>query len=1189
MSHTMYVVKRDGTKEEVDFGKCQKRIEKLAHEIKPVLRVNSTGIGQQIIIQISDGIKTSELDELAASICANKESVHPDYGRLATRIIISNHHKNTSPSFSEVIQTLWNHNDSRGLHAPLVAQYFYDLVMKNKEKLNTVLDYNKDYNYSYFGFKTLERAYLMRVHGKIVERPQHMLMRVSLAIHRDDIREAIKCYKMLADGLMTHATPTLFNMGTPREQASSCFLVNIADDSIAGIYKTLSDCAKISQFAGGLGVSIHKIRAKDSFIYGTNGKSNGIVPMLRNFNETARYVDQCFTPDTLIYTLDGIKSIANVTIGDKVLTSEGVYHNVNLPVRHYYSGKLLSFRVSDNCFDVKVTPEHQIMSIRKGNLTDGVESLRRNINLGLVTLDFYDAKDLEVGDFLVTSIPDYEIDISQITEDDCRMYGIIVSSNNRSVNKISLYIDKTKKETIDFIVKYLSTHGITYTINDKCLELQTHITWSNSTPGFKFTMSQFIQNGESIIDSKYVHLPLFKIINIIQGFIEYSNPTMINITEKLEESLRINTPSQDVSKKLSNMLLRCGISASICISNIIIHASTISIQHNHKTIILTPIKSIDNSDYNGVVHDFEIDKPHDYTVFGFGVAHNGGGKRNGSIAMYLEPWHADIIDFLMLKRNTGIESERCRDLFFALWVSDLFMRRVEADEEWTLMCPNVCRGLQDCYGDAFDALYTKYEREGLGVKKVRAREIWNIILDSQVETGMPYICYKDAVNKKNNQENLGVIQSSNLCAEIVEFTSPDEIAVCNLASLALPKMIDEVTVKDETTGVETSTFVFDFKRLEEVTKMAVKNLNKIIDCNYYPVPEAERSNRRHRPIGVGVQGLADVFAIMKMPFESVEAAKLNKEIFAHMYIASMEASMDIARKRKKYVQEYRKLLSQKEKEGNLSDEDNIKLEELKKENCIIDEELKLPSLLAGAYSSFVGSPASNGRLQYDLWGVEPSAELLPRFEKLKDDIKKHGLRNSLCIAIMPTASTSQILGNNECCEPYTSNIYKRRTLAGEFKIVNPHLMAALIDLGIWNQDLKDKIIVSGGSVQNIPEIPDDVKVLYKTVWEISQKSIIDMAADRGAYICQTQSMNLFMTQPTYKKLTSMHFYSWKKGLKTGIYYLRSQAVAQAQQFSIDASKLLNGNVGASTSANLNEDSIASCSTQSNGECLMCSA
>lgn len=842
-NNTMYVIKRDGTKEEVDFGKVQKRLEKLANDIAPKLRVNSTNIGQQIIIQISDGIKTSELDELAASICANKESIHPDYGRLATRIIISNHHKNTSPSFSEVVQTLWSHVDkTTGRPLPLVAPYFYELVMRNKEKINTSLDYNKDYNYSYFGFKTLERAYLMRVNGEIIERPQHMLMRVSLAIHRDDIREAIKCYKLMAEGSFTHATPTLFNMGSPREQASSCFLLDIAADSIDGMYKTIGDCAKISKHAGGIGVAIHKIRAKDSFIYGTNGRSNGIVPMLRVFNEVARHVNQ-------------------------------------------------------------------------------------------------------------------------------------------------------------------------------------------------------------------------------------------------------------------------------------------------------------------------------------------GGRRNGSIAIYLEPWHGDIVEFLALKKNTGIEAERCRDLFFGLWIPDLFMKRVEADEDWTLMCPSICPGLHDCYGKGFEELYCKYEAEGRGLRVMKARDLYQLIVEARIEGGIPYMLYKDAINHKNNQANLGVIQSSNLCAEIVEFTSPNEIAVCNLASISLPKMVEYTVVVDPATGIESRNASFDFRKLEEVVKMATKNLNKIIDYNYYPALEAERSNRRHRPIGIGVQGLADVFAMMRMPFESREAADLNRLIFAHMYLSSLETSMDIARKRKKHLQEFRKLRVSAEKGENLSNDEMDRLKTLKSEQFIIDEEYGLPMSLAGAYSSFVGSPASNGQLQYDMWGVQPPEELIPRFEKLKEDIKKHGLRNSLCLAVMPTASTSQIMGNNECCEPYTSNIYKRRTLAGEFKIVNPYLMSDLIDLGIWNQELKDKIIMAGGSVQAITEIPASVRALYKTVWEISQKVLIDMAADRGAFICQTQSMNLFMTQPTKAKITSMDFYAWKRGLKTGIYYLRTQAIASAQKFSVDVAPV----------------SSAPTNVEEGKECIMCSA
>ena len=902
MSKTMYVVKRDGSKEEVSFGKCQNRILKLSNMKPELYNVNVIEMAQQLIIRISDGINTVQLDELAASICANKETIHPDYGKLASRIIISNLHKNTTPSFSEAVQTLWDNKDVNGNHCPIVAPYFYELVMKHKEKLNSVIDYEKDFNYSYFGFKTLERAYLLRCGNKVIERPQHMLMRVALSIYRDDIREAVKAYKAMSEGYFTHATPTLFNMGTNREQASSCFLLTMNEDSIHGIYKTLSDCAKISKYAGGIGISIHNIRAKSSRIRGTNGTSNGIIPMLKVYNETARYVDQ------------------------------------------------------------------------------------------------------------------------------------------------------------------------------------------------------------------------------------------------------------------------------------------------------------------------------------------GGGKRRGSFAIYLEPWHADIEDFLMLRRNTGAESERARDLFYALWMPDLFMKRIKTDSDWTLMCPDECPGLCDVYGDEFEELYQKYENEGRGRKKIKARALWSIILDSQIETGTPYIGYKDAVNRKSNQKNLGVIRSSNLCIEIVQYSSPEESSVCNLLSVALPKYVEfpsitekvkiyskteckycdmakrlllqhnisyeeinldddvkrkdyfadinkpvcedgvchlppgglvktvpQIYIGDKRIGgfIELQKFLtptYNFKKLEENTKMAVRNLNKVIDYNYYPVIETETSNRRHRPIGIGIQGLADVFALMRMPFDSPESRELNKQISAHMYLAAIESSMEIARKRKKHIQEYRKLRKESDK-TELSAEDITRMEELRKTHYIIEEELKLPSQYAGSYSSFVNSPAHNGKLQYDLWNVEPLPELKERFDKLKEDIKKHGLRNSLCMAMMPTASTSQILGNNECIEPYTSNIFKRRTLAGEFKLVNKHLVNDLIVLGLWNQDVKDQIIINNGSIQNIDCIPKDIKALYKIVWEMSQKAIIDMCVDRGSYVCQTQSMNLFMAEPTHKKLSSMHFYSWDKGVKTGIYYLRSLAKAQAQQFSIDASKL----------------------------------
>ena len=858
MCESMYVIKRTGEREEVSFDKCYKRIQKLSKDLK----INPAEISKLIITQIFDGVETSKLDELAAEICAAKTTIHPDYGKLASRIIISNHHKNTSPSYSEVVQLLWDNKDILGNHTPLVNEKLYKMVIANKDKINTTLDYNNDFTYDYFGFKTLERSYLMRINNKIIERPQHLLMRVALSIHKDDLKEALKTYKMMSEGYFTHATPTLFNMGTPREQASSCFLLTVDEDSVDGIYKTLSDCAKISKYAGGIGIAFHKIRAKNSKIRLNNGNSNGIVPMLKVFNETARFINQA-------------------------------------------------------------------------------------------------------------------------------------------------------------------------------------------------------------------------------------------------------------------------------------------------------------------------------------------GKRAGSIANYLETWHADIEDFLKMKLNTGIEEERARDLFYSVWISDLFMKRVEADADWSLMCPDKCPNLYLTYGQDFEALYEKYEREGRANKVVKARTIWEAILTSQMETGTPYIGYKDAVNIKNNQKNLGTIQCSNLCHEICEYTSREEIAVCNLASVALPKYIEYNKELCKETGKEINKPFFNFEKMREMVKQIVKNLNKIIDVNYYPVKEAEYSNRRNRPEGIGISGLSNIFAMMKVAFDSEEARILNREIFENMYYAALEASMEIARKRKKYVQEYKRIIKLGSTgTGELTDEDKKRLEELKTTYFIIDDELKLPNQYAGAYSTFVGSPLSEGKFQFDLWNVEPSEKMKPEWEALRSDIQKHGVRNSLLIALMPTASTSQILGWNECIEPFTNNIYTRKTLAGTFIVINKDLIADLLELGIWNQTIKDKIILADGSVQEIAEIPQNIRERYKTVWEIKQKVLIDLAADRAPFVCQTQSMNLFVKNPTYKTLSAMHFYSWKKGLKTGIYYLRSQAKTAAQKFSVDLEKVgSGGSSGSSNSVSGNKEvkKEESIKEKEEPECIMCSS
>lgn len=758
----MYVIKRDGRKESVKFDKITFRIQKLSYGLDPK-HVDTIEVAKKVIQGIYDGVTTTELDTLAAETAASLTTKHPDYAILAARIAISNLHKNTEKSFSKTIHKLYHYVDPRsGQSAGLIADDVYQIVMANAELLDSTIIHDRDFGYDYFGFKTLERSYLLKMNGKVVERPQHMLMRVSIGIHKNDLDAAIETYNLMSERWFTHASPTLFNAGTPKPQMSSCFLLTMKEDSIDGIYETLKQCAKISQSAGGIGLSVHNIRAKDSYIKGTNGVSNGLVPMLRVFNDTARYVDQ------------------------------------------------------------------------------------------------------------------------------------------------------------------------------------------------------------------------------------------------------------------------------------------------------------------------------------------GGGKRKGAFAIYIEPWHADIFDVLDLKKNHGKEEQRARDLFYALWIPDLFMQRVEADREWSLFCPNEAPGLYDVYGEAFNQLYERYEREGKQRKTIKARELWSKIIDTQIETGNPYLLYKDAANKKSNQKNLGTIRSSNLCTEIIEYSSPEEIAVCNLASIALPKFVDPVRN------------YFDFDKLIEVTRVVTRNLNKIIDENYYPIPEAERSNKRHRPIGIGVQGLADAFILMRFPFESEEARALNKAIFEAIYFAALTESNELA---KKY----------------------------------------------GHYETFQGSPASQGILQFDMWNVKPSDRW--DWEGLKYSIQQYGLRNSLLIAPMPTASTSQILGNNECFEPYTSNIYTRRVLSGEFAIVNKHLMKDLVDLGIWNETLKDKIILHKGSIQNIPEIPKDIKELYKTAWEIKQKTLIDMAADRGAFICQSQSLNLFMESPNYAKLTSMHFYAWKAGLKTGIYYLRTKAAADAIQFTIDKTKL----------------------------------
>jgi len=1112
---SMNVVKRNGQLEPVSFDKVLNRIQTAAVG----LEVNPTLIAQRTLLRIYDGVKTSELDELAAQLSISLMTTNLDYGTLAARIAISNHHRNTSNQFTDVVHQLANQQmDKTGEPVSNVSQELVEICKKYGDQINKKIDYDRDYLFDYFGFKTLEKLqYLLRdTKGKTLERPQHLIMRVSLALWGSvDLDRAFETYDLLSQKYFIHATPTNFNAGTPRQQLSSCFLQAMKDDSIVGIYDTLKDCAMISKHAGGIGLHIHNIRAKGSLIRGTNGTSNGIVPMLRNFNDTARYVDQCFTPDTLIYTENGPKLIEDVSITDKVLTSEGSYYKVKMPVRHEYNGKMLEIQIKNAIYPIRVTPEHQILALQNQAKGLNFDVIRNRLDKGLANAEFVDANKLYKGDFVIFPIPTYTHDIEEITEEDCRFYGIMLGDGHISYAASGVTLNETTKiNVVEFVKQYMTDRGIKYNIykDDSSIDIK----WSTASTRFKWTRSQlYDSNDQKKWDIPMLHLPVNKLQQIIRGIIETDGCIG-------EKEITIELSSLGLIESIRYALLRMGALSSGYTRNRVgqvspyknittkLPTNVIRVPRIKEIMDMFPnapngeffsylkygnnlysrIQDITEVQYNGVVHDFEIDGPHDYTVAHLGIAHNGGGKRNGSFAIYLEPWHADVEDFLKLKLNTGSEEERCRDLFYALWIPDLFMERVEKNQPWTLFCPSEAPGLADVYGEEFRDLYERYEQEGRGRKQVDAQKLWFKVLDSQIETGTPYLLYKDAANQKSNQKNLGTIKSSNLCCEILEYSSPDETAVCNLASLALPTYVEQKT--------------FQYEKLREVVKVSIKNLNRVIDINYYPTPETERSNRRHRPVGLGVQGLADVFALMRVSWESEKAAELNQRIFEHIYFAAVEASCELAQEE-------------------------------------------------GPYETFQGSPMSQGIFQYDMWKVVPLTlqDATLDWSNLKARVIKHGVRNSLLMAPMPTASTSQILGFNECIEPFTSNIYTRRTLAGEFIVINKHLMRDLEKLGIWSEMIKQQIIARNGSVQGMDQIPESIQKLYKTSWEIKQKTLIDLAATRGAFICQSQSLNLFVADPNYAKLTSMHFYAWKQGLKTGIYYLRTRAPVMAQKFTVD--------------------------------------
>lgn len=1179
----MRVIKRNGEYENVSFDKVLNRIKILCDG----LDVNEYDVAQKVCSRIYDGVRTSELDELAAHICSSMIIDHPDYDKLASRITISNHQKNTSPSFSETINILYHNVDDSGVNNPLVSDDVYNIVLKNKEKLNSYLDYSRDFDFDYFGFKTLERSYLMKIKGKIVERPQHMFMRVALGIHGDDIKDALQTYDYMSKKYFIHATPTLFNSGTPRPQLSSCFLLS-NEDSIDGIFNTLKECALISKYAGGIGMHIHDIRGKGSRIRGTNGESTGILPMLRVFNNGARFVNQCVTPDKLVFTKDGIKRMDEVTTDDYLVTHDGTYKKVNsVAINEKVNDEIVIIDVRHATHPLKCTKVHEILVIDTENSKFCFKDIAKKLENGTIAPEYIPAEKVTTNHLMVYPIPKYENDIPELTLDDMRLYGIMIGDGSINVrNQWSVNLNTTSKvKTSEFVKAYLDSKGIHYW--EYVDEAIHYVTWTNNTK-IPFTYDDlYDSNKEKHIQPLFMHLPKDKISMILKGMMETDGYVT-------DSGVYYGSTSLNVIQSMKYMLLRIGILATLHIKDKVGQVNNV---YNNKAIIarkinydlripkveklkeldiftkfdptdyvlyyqyndwlLSKVVNTSRTRYTGKVYDFNMMDNHNYLTDS-GLIHNSG-RRNGSIAVYLEPWHCDIEGFLELRKPHGHEEERTRDLFLALWVCDLFMERVKADGVWSLMCPNTSPGLSDVYGDDFKALYEKYEAEGKFVKQVPAQKVWFKILESQIESGQPYILYKDAANKKSNQKNLGTIKSSNLCTEIIELSNHEESAVCNLASIALPTYVK----KDE----EGNTY-FDFEELHEISKIVTKNLNKVIDINFYPVEKTKRSNLRHRPIGIGVQGLADTFVKMGYTFESEEARQLNKDIFETIYHGSVESSFEIAKKRHLII-------------TGMEDISNIKSDMY----LNINEYDKPSGKYPGAYSTFEGSPASQGILQFDMWNVKPSERY--DWGSLKEGIKTYGLRNSLLLAPMPTASTSQIMGFNECFEPFTSNIYKRKTLAGEFILVNKYLLQDLINLGLWNKDIKDKIIIDDGSIQNIPEIPENMRNMYKTVWEISQKVIIDMAADRGAFICQSQSMNLFMEEPTFKKLTSMHFYAWGKGLKTGMYYLRSKPKASAQKFTIDPtlSRLANNKDGGETKS-LPEKKNVVCTDEI---CVVCSA
>jgi ribonucleoside-diphosphate reductase alpha subunit len=1476
----MQVQKRNSEFEEVSFDKVKNRLKLLCNN----LTIDPIIIAQKVCSQIFNGIKTSELDELSAQICMSLMTENIEYGELGSRVIISNSHKNTSPSFSETMFNLYNNTDINDYHYPLISEEVYNIIINNKDKFNSIIDYNRDYNFDFFSYKTLEKAYLLKINGKISERIQDLFLRVSIGLHKHDIKSAIDSYNFMSNKYFTHATPTLFHGGTPKSQYLSCFikgtplltinngikniedikigdqvithlgncktvsqlhtnnlinrkLLNITcdltpiitttnnhkfwsilnsnnelkpdwneisslqkndyiaipnykgelenynidnynivvntdfskflgiwysigsfitennqiiglqfkttntlnhilyycsnlinkifnfnsnfnidiinniavlevynntiieifqklfinlysnifkwtnnliysflggllsnnknfycntniylvktfyhlfrtrgilvklkqshilefmynkhiineillnttdttdniksqfidytknilvfneqifikiniieeyigeshefvynigvdddnsyeingivakncfllgmEDSVSGIYKTLSDCSQISKWAGGIGIHISNIRSKGAIINGTNGIASGLIPMLRVFNDSSRHINQCILPDIIVYSKNGFKKMEDITTKDFLITKDGSFKKVNKIFINEKNEEILNIKVQHSIDNFKCTYNHDIMVIKHLKITH--KKMIDRLNRKISNIEFIQASELTTNHYMGFPIPIYENDIENFTEDNARMYGILagdgcISHNIKSYShRFQINLNKnSKKDTLNFVLNYLDNNNIHYWENQEDEYCWTYNKESIKKLNIDENML-YDENREKKINTEFLYLPKTKIAMILKGLLEtdgcinkrgeiyftstsknliYSVKYMLlrlgilsstNTIDKIGQIMSYNKNNRPIiSRKLSYNLriprVKLLKDMNIVIKNYPVTTKVIYFRYNN--ILWSRVKDIKKTQYEGKVYDFNMIDNHNYLTES-GLVHNSG-KRNGSFAMYLEPHHPDILDFLEIRKNHGNEDERARDLFTAVWVSDLFMEKVDKDQDWCLFDPNECPNLNNVYGDEYKQLYAKYEQDGKARKVLKARIIWKAINTSQIETGTPYIGFKDAVNKKNNLSSYDTIKSSNLCIEVNLPSDEHEYACCCLASICLPKFIEDGE--------------FKFNKLIDVCKTVVNNLNKVIDDNYYPVPETKKSNMLHRPLGIGIQGLSDVFSILKMPFDSPEAKQFNITIFETLYYGCIVASMELAKRDGPYIT-------------------YTKENALKHKNTFIEyfgENVGMRKL-----NNLKDSPISQGLFQFDLWNTKPTDRY--NWDELRQNIKQYGIRNSVLTALMPTASTSQIMGNNEAFEPVTSNIYVRRTIAGDFIVVNKHLIKDLTELNLWSTEIKDLIIANQGSIQKITNIPDNIKLLYKTVWEIKQKVIIDMAADRGPYICQTQSMNLFFEEPTFQLLTSALFYAWKKGLKSGSYYIRSKPNITAQQFTI---------------------------------------